>query len=279
MTSGWRGVNFEDRRTHRTRQLDRTSGRSDDQRRVQIRVSENLIGILRVGDEHLGVRAGFKRLLDVANDADDFHGREIGRRFGAQLNSLAERVAIREILTRHRFVDDDDSGRAIPIVIREHTSAMKRHTERRKIVRCDGSIARHHVVIWPFRRVGGAVEMNCRSGAGHRQHGRHRRILDARQRSHASDEFLHDSRATHIVVVFQRRERQVHDQQVASIESGWNVCQPGEAAPAGARPRSTEREPDQSRARQARVQLPLPRAARSAPTLLVQRGADRIRVA
>ena len=56
--------------------------------------------MLGVRQEHLRLRPGLERLLDVSNHADDLDGRVVGRRFGPQLHALAHGVDAWEELPR-----------------------------------------------------------------------------------------------------------------------------------------------------------------------------------
>ena len=72
---------------------------------VKIRIRE-----LRIGEEHLRLRASLERLFHVSHDAHDLYPREIGRRHRAELNALAQCVAVGKVLPGHRLVDHGDEG-------------------------------------------------------------------------------------------------------------------------------------------------------------------------
>ncbi len=68
---------------------------------------QELVG-LAIWQIHFGLGIESQTLRDVANDADDFHPRDLRLRCSADLHALAERVFAGEIGFRHGRIDEDN---------------------------------------------------------------------------------------------------------------------------------------------------------------------------
>ena len=117
-------VGAQDLLLHRARQAERADGRLHDPGRgdeLVVELDEAVLHLRQRDVHHLGRGVPEAGFLHVADDADDLARRlgEVGAHALADLDLLADGLALRPVLPRERLVDDDDARRARGVALAE----------------------------------------------------------------------------------------------------------------------------------------------------------------
>ena len=167
-------------------------------------------------------------LPDVPHDSHDFPSFVDLAREHVQVNSLAKRVLIREVLTRQGFIDDHDARRIGPVAPIEGTAFEQWSSRGAKIVRA----AKVEVDVVAHIRLSGAsadLERGIGRPTGHRHQPSHARKFDPGKIRDLLERAFEKGLLTFGVWVFLVRQRYLHGQNVEWIDAGWDVREPNKA--------------------------------------------------
>ena len=233
------------------------------------------IGNLRLRDVHR--RPGHVVQAAVARVADHADNRAIGIRAelahaAADGEPLVQRIALRPVLLRERFVDDDHAGRAAVVEIRERAPALHGDLE-------DLEVAGRHrhpaaaAMSGPLRRPADDEEPEA-VAALQRHAARGARVHHARNGAQALDAVAHRLLDPRGCLKARRRQRHPHRQHVRRVEAGID---PAERDGRANQQRGTDQENQGQRDfrdDQHRPRLVLPEAGARSPAALLERGRE-----